>query len=568
LTQGDPRTAAGVHEGQILAGKYRVEKLLGVGGMGLVVAATHVHLDTKVALKFLLPTMLGNPDVVGRFAREARAAVRIQSEHVARVSDVGTLENGAPYMVMEFLEGSDLAAWLVREGPLPIEQAVDFALQACVGIASAHALGIVHRDLKPGNLFCLRGNDGQFVIKVLDFGISKVTDLGGSPEGMSGTRTATVMGSPFYMSPEQMVSAKDVDAQTDIWSLGVVLYELLTATRPFVGESLPEIAIKVAMASFAPVRSLRPDAPPGLDAVILKCLEKDKTRRYGNVAALALALADFSSKRSRPLVEKIVAIVEASGIGRSAATPAASHSGAEAPGVGTVTALTPEPIASPTLGSMARSAPTADGGSGGRRRWTALAVAGTIGILGAIAAIGWKSRQPLAEGQIVDGGGAFHPSVAAAVSDETEACASSSTRCTGTTPATCKDGHWVNGTVTADRCGAACTPGSSAPQCNGETPQTCGSAGQWENGTPCPYACNQGGCVGVCVPGKAQCSGVKIQTCGADGEWESPTPCPGSRSCQSGLCAAVKAVSDHCDPSYTLDDQGRKHFKPECFLKK
>jgi serine/threonine-protein kinase len=146
MTQGDPQEVAGVRDGQILAGKYRVERVLGVGGMGVVVAATHLQLDTKVALKFLLPTMLGNQEVVGRFAREARAAVKIQSEHVARVLDVGTLENGAPYLVMEFLEGGDLGAWIQRQGPLPIEQAVDFVLQACVGVASAHGIGIVHRD--------------------------------------------------------------------------------------------------------------------------------------------------------------------------------------------------------------------------------------------------------------------------------------------------------------------------------------------------------------------------------------------------------------------------------------
>src|SRR5271170_903633 len=205
MTQGDPQDAAGVRQGEILAGRYRVERVLGVGGMGVVVAATHLQLDTKVAIKFLLPTMLRNQEVVGRFAREARAAVRIQSEHVARVSDVGTLENGAPYMVMEFLEGGDLADWIQRRGPLPIEQAVDFVVQACVGVASAHGIGIVHRDLKPANLFCLRGNDGQFFIKVLDFGISKVASA--SDSGGAMTHTATVMGSPFYMSPEQMQSA-------------------------------------------------------------------------------------------------------------------------------------------------------------------------------------------------------------------------------------------------------------------------------------------------------------------------------------------------------------------------
>src|SRR5579863_4287317 len=302
MTQGDPQAAAGVHEGETLAGKYRVEKVLGVGGMGVVVAAHHIQLDEKVAIKFLLPAMLGNREVVGRFAREARAAVKIKSEHVVRVSDVSTLENGAPYMVMEFLEGGDLADRIQRQGPLPIEQAVDFVLQACVGVASAHGIGIVQRDLKPANLFCLRGNDGQFIIKVLDFGISKVTNPSASHAGGSMTQTASVMGSPFYMSPEQMQSAKEVDARTDIWALGIVVYELLTGSTPFVGESYAQIAIRVATASFAPVRSFRSDVPAGLEAVILKCLEKDKGRRYGNVAELALALADFGTKQSRPCV--------------------------------------------------------------------------------------------------------------------------------------------------------------------------------------------------------------------------------------------------------------------------
>jgi serine/threonine-protein kinase len=293
MLQGEAEEAAGVREGQILAGRYRVEKVLGVGGMGVVVAAHHVHLDEKVAIKFLLPTMLGNQEVVGRFAREARAAVRIKSEHVARVTDVGTLENGAPYMVMEFLEGGDLAAWIQRQGPLPIEQAVDFILQACVGVASAHGMAIVHRDLKPANLFCMRGNDGQFIIKVLDFGISKITNLSASDAVGSMTHTTAVMGSPLYMSPEQMQSAKDVDTRTDIWALGVVLYELLTGTTPFAGESFTDVTIKVATASFVTVRTFRPDIPAGIEAVLLKCLEKDKTRRYSNVAELALALADF-----------------------------------------------------------------------------------------------------------------------------------------------------------------------------------------------------------------------------------------------------------------------------------
>src|ERR1700722_2251218 len=202
-----PRSSAGVEPGEGLAGKYRIERVLGAGGMGGVVAAHHIQLDQRVALKFLVPEALLNPESVARFAREARAAVKIKSEHVARVTDVGQLESGAPYMVMEYLDGSDLSTWLQERGRLPVDQAVDFILQACEALADAHALGIVHRDLKPANLFCIRRSDGQPSIKVLDFGISKVTDASGSASA-SVTRTAALMGSPLYMSPEQMLSSK------------------------------------------------------------------------------------------------------------------------------------------------------------------------------------------------------------------------------------------------------------------------------------------------------------------------------------------------------------------------
>jgi len=417
MLQGEPEEEAGVREGQILAGKYRVEKVLGVGGMGVVVAAQHVQLEEKVAIKFLLPTMLRNQEVVGRFAREARAAVRIKSEHVARVTDVGTLENGAPYMVMEFLEGGDLAAWIQRVGPLPIEQAVDFTLQACVGVASAHGIGIVHRDLKPANLFCLRGNDGQFVIKVLDFGISKVTNLSASDAGGSMTHTTSVMGSPFYMSPEQMQSAKDVDTRTDIWALGVVLYELLTGTTPFAGESFTDVTIKVATASFAPVRTFRPDAPAGLEAVLLKCLEKDKTRRYGNVAELALALADFGTKQSRPSIERIVRIIQASGLSTSALALPPSPAFGAVPVQGTKLSKSKESLAEPQsvyapIGTMAPSANTAPGVPATRARRAAAAVIGAIGVLLVAAGVGWKMHAKAEPGVAA---GAL-PSAAVAVS--------------------------------------------------------------------------------------------------------------------------------------------------------
>jgi serine/threonine-protein kinase len=304
----------GVRPGDVLAGKYRVERVLGAGGMGVVVAAHHIQLDEKVALKFLLPQALGNPEAVSRFVREARAAVKIKSEHVARVSDVGQLENGSPYMVMEFLDGGDLSEWLKQKGPMPIEQAVDFVLQACVAVADAHALGIVHRDLKPANLFCIRRSDGQLMVKVLDFGISKLTNLSSSGPGMEMTKTSALMGSPLYMSPEQMRSSKDVDATTDIWAIGIILFELLAGKPAFNAESVTELAIKVAGEPPPPLQSFRPDTPPALEAIILRCLEKKRENRYRNVGELAVALAQFAPKRSKVSVDRISGIIQAAGL--------------------------------------------------------------------------------------------------------------------------------------------------------------------------------------------------------------------------------------------------------------
>jgi eukaryotic-like serine/threonine-protein kinase len=366
----DPRVIAGVQPGDVLAGKYRVERVLGRGGMGVVVAAHHIQLDEKVALKFLLPEALGNAEAVARFAREARAAVKIKSEHVASVKDVGTLPNGAPYIVMEYLEGGDLATWLRQRGPLPIEQAVEFVLQACVAVADAHALGIVHRDLKPANLFCVRRSDGQLSIKVLDFGISKMTDTSSLASG-SGTRTSALMGSPFYMSPEQMRSSRDVDAQTDIWALGVILFELMSGRPAFQAETVTELAIKVANERTPSVRGFRPDVPSALEAILFKCLEKDRRRRYRNVAELAVALLEFAPKRAKASVERIAGIVQAAGLSASALElPPSPQPAAE-------TLRPPEtvaPVGRTTLGTTGRK--------------TLVVGAGLVGVVSLLAIVG------------------------------------------------------------------------------------------------------------------------------------------------------------------------------------
>jgi serine/threonine-protein kinase len=275
--------------GDVLAGKYRVDKILGIGGMGMVVAATHLELDQQVALKFMLPAALESPEASARFLREARAAGKLTSEHICRVSDVGRFDSGAPYIVMEYLEGYDLGTMLKRRGPLRVAPAVDYILQACEGLAEAHAHGIVHRDLKPDNLFLSARSDGGHVIKVLDFGISKATVTG------IATQTGDILGSPAYMAPEQMRSTKDVDARADVWSLGAVLYQLLTGRLPFTGDSLPTLCLSVLNDDPVPPNEIRQDLPEGLTEVIYRCLAKDAEDRYADVGDLAEALGPFAT---------------------------------------------------------------------------------------------------------------------------------------------------------------------------------------------------------------------------------------------------------------------------------
>ena len=285
-----------VRAGDVVAGKYRIERVLGVGGMGCVFAAMHLHLDQRVALKFVRPLAVASAQSVERFLREARAAARLKSEHVAKVYDVGKLDSGTPYLVMEYLEGADLGRVLEDHGRLPVESAVDYVLQACDAVAEAHSMGIVHRDIKPQNLFLTRRLGGAPMVKVLDFGISKFSTVTGSRL----TQTSSVMGSPLYMAPEQMRSAHNVDPRADIWALGVVLYELLTACVPFDAESMPELCLKVVHDPPLPPEALRPDLPAGLRAILARCLEKDPARRFAHGGELAAALEPFAPAASRP----------------------------------------------------------------------------------------------------------------------------------------------------------------------------------------------------------------------------------------------------------------------------
>jgi serine/threonine-protein kinase len=287
-TSGDrPSTAGdvvpdGAHPGQVIGDKYEVERVLGLGGMGVVVAAWHRVLGEKVAIKFPLPELRDAPEVRERLLREARACARLRSEHAVRLLDVGTLDTGLPYVVMEYLAGRTLAERLRDDGVLPVPLAVDSIVQACDALEEAHAAGIVHRDLKPSNLFETRRFDGSPLVKVLDFGIAKAPAHAGA-EPL--TTTHAIMGSPAYMAPEQLRNTRDVDARADIWALGVTLQELVTGDRATTG-----------------VARIR---PAGLARVLQRCLREEPAQRYGSARELAEALVPYGSDLSRGVVSRL-----------------------------------------------------------------------------------------------------------------------------------------------------------------------------------------------------------------------------------------------------------------------
>jgi serine/threonine-protein kinase len=286
--------------GDVVAGKYRVERVLGRGGMGVVVAAHHLQLDQLVALKLVEPSLGGKDDVaVERLLREARAAARLRSDHVARVLDVGSSPTGGPFIVMEYLQGADLAEILEAGQPFDVDVACDYVAQACDAVAEAHSLGIVHRDLKPENLFLASGIGGRAIVKVLDFGVSKVL----TAEQGALTQTRAVVGSPLYMAPEQLRSARRADPRSDVWALGVVLYELLTKHRPFEAESLPDLCLKVANEPPTSIEQVRDDLPAGLVAIIARCLDRDPAARFAHAGELAAALGPFVPAQSRAALE-------------------------------------------------------------------------------------------------------------------------------------------------------------------------------------------------------------------------------------------------------------------------
>jgi eukaryotic-like serine/threonine-protein kinase len=289
--------------GDIVGSKYRVERVLGAGGMGMVLAARHLVLGHLVAVKVMRPQTLRRERATDRFLREAQAAARLTSQHVARVLDVGQLDSGAPYMVMEHLRGSDLAAILVRRGPLPIEEAVEYVLQACEAIAEAHAVRIAHRDIKPANLFLTENPDGSPCVKVLDFGIAKMT-------GPSQPSTSSRIVSIGYAAPEQILPEQHADHRADIWALGVTLYELIAGQKPFKRDSFDLFVRSIMRQQPSPLRKLRTDVPDGLEAAILKCLQKQPDERFQSVADLARALVTFAPVRAAAYAGRVAALLD------------------------------------------------------------------------------------------------------------------------------------------------------------------------------------------------------------------------------------------------------------------
>lgn len=378
--------------GMLLAGKYRIQRVIGVGGMGVVFAAEHEELGERVAIKCLLSHLVHDAVFVARFQREARAAVKIRSEHIARVLDVSKTAEGVPFIVMEYLEGQDLGALLETTPRLPVAVAIGYVLQACEALAEAHSLGIVHRDLKPENLFLTHHADGTEYVKVMDFGISKMANAG--PDNLSLTRTGGgVMGSPLYMAPEQMRSAKDADPRTDIWALGAMLFEFIAGDPPFMAASIQEI---VAMIVQDPTPSLVERAaangvtvPHELEAAIERALQKHAHARYADVGEFALAVAPFGDEEARASALRIARVLErrarsiATGSSSSISIPSAPVlPSARREGVGTQSAATWTDIRPP-----ARS----------RSRVVLLGALGLFGValLGTVAAISMRPPQQL-----------------------------------------------------------------------------------------------------------------------------------------------------------------------------
>lgn len=501
-------------QGDSLLGKYILEKPLGQGGMGIVYAARHELLGQRVAVKFLLPEIASNGDAVARFLNEARAASRIESDHVARVLDVGLAQGTLPYMVLEFLDGDDLAIVLGKRGPLPIAEVADFVLQAIDALAYAHALGIVHRDLKPSNLFLVRRQDGTARLKVLDFGISKLMGA----QGLSGdiTKTNALLGSPLYMSPEQLRDSKGVDHRCDIWALGVIAYELLTSHPPFMADNAVALFAAIQESEPMSLRARRPDAaiPPELEAAVLRCLRRSANERFTSVTELGAALVPFSTElgsrafhnatRILPLHPPVSATAVMGPHAALNPAPSAPSTASRAvPAPAGAYANTTDPWAS----SRAGAAPS----RGARVRHVALGLAGVLGLTGMLAGARYVMVHGNAAGTQTAGSAASHTS-------ETMPQSASAAASVATSPA------FAN---------MAPQPPSIAPVSLPSAPPAVPALAFRASPAPRP--------AGAPTPRTAATTGA------------SPPP-----------HAVPAAAARNCDPPYTIDRAGHHVLKPEC----
>lgn len=371
--------------GTVIAGRYRVEHVVGEGGMGAVVAATHIALEERVALKFLHPRHANDKESTTRFLREAQASARIRSEHVVRVTDVGTGESGMPFIAMELLEGEDLEA-AVRDKPMPVELAVDCVLEAAEALAEAHAAGIIHRDIKPANLWLARRSDGSAHVKVLDFGISKQAKSDArATTGL--TQTQSVFGSPTYMSPEQIRSAKHVDFRTDVWSLAIVLFELLCGRRPFEGETVSAMLAAIAADHPIPIRTYDPNIPEEIEELILQCLKKDAIDRP-TLPELAAVLRPYASRSGQLVADRIASLEPAPSVIAPVGTSSANIRPRGNPPSGPITGRAASRRAvDRTDGQLGMTNPSREPRRGSASRG-AYAIAGSILIVG-IGALGY-----------------------------------------------------------------------------------------------------------------------------------------------------------------------------------
>jgi serine/threonine-protein kinase len=365
-----------VRPGQVVGGRYRVDEIIGAGAMGYVVSAWHLELDQAVALKVLNPDVFERSEALQRFRREVRAAARIKSEHVCRVNDVGTLETGEPFMVMELLHGNNLEEELHRRRVLPLEEAARYMIEAIEAVAEAHAAGIIHRDLKPANLFITRRADRTRLIKVLDFGISK-SMADSQPNDMSLTKTGVIIGSPLYMSPEQMRSTKDADARSDVWSLGAILFQLITGRPPYMGESIPELCSQLFSSDAPPPSTVSANQgfPPSLDGVLARSLARDPARRYQSVAEFGEALLEFAPPQSRVHVDRARRVLSKE-VEPASVFPARMHASA------------------PTIieASVSNAAPGRTAMRPHARKFAAVAVA--LGVIIAVVVVAMQRRAP------------------------------------------------------------------------------------------------------------------------------------------------------------------------------